>query len=205
MLDQDIKSQLQSVFSSLTDSIQMEVDSSSHADQSQLMELLQDVISTSPQLSLQMSSKNVATPSFRLLKNHQATGIHFRGIPSGHEFTSLILAILNASGQGKQPEEILKRRILSLRGPIRIQTYISLTCENCPDVVQALNLMATLRSDFQHEMIDGAYTQDEIQKLGIQGVPSIVVNAQMIHSGRINLIDLISKLLISPLVGLHKA
>lgn len=194
MLDQDMKSQLKEVFANLSDSIQMQVDPCNHADQSQLMELLQDVASTSTQLSIVMSSKSSQIPSFQLFRNHQPTGILFKGIPSGHEFTSLILAILNASGQGKQPEEILKRRILSLRGPIRIQTYISLTCENCPDVVQALNLMATLRSDFQHEMIDGAYAQDEIQKLGIQGVPSLVVNEKMIHSGRINLIDLIAKL-----------
>ncbi len=194
MLDQDLKTQLQSVFSSLTQSIQMEVDSCSHADQSELMNLLQDVVSTSPKLSITSSQTMAMTPRFRLLKNNQATGIHFRGIPSGHEFTSLILAILNASGQGKQPEDVLKQRILGIRGPVRIQTYISLTCENCPDVVQALNLMATIHPDFQHEMIDGVYAQDEIQKLGIQGVPSIVVNNQMIHSGRINLIDLISKL-----------
>ena len=131
---------------------------------------------------------------FHLEKNGRDLGIHFRGIPGGHEFTTLVLAILNADGKGKLPDEGLRQRIRSLKGPVRIKTYISLTCENCPDVVQAMHQMALFHPDFQHEMIDGAYAQDEISSLGIQGVPSVVVNGKMIHSGRIHFLDLLQKL-----------
>jgi alkyl hydroperoxide reductase subunit F len=105
----------------------------------------------------------------------------------------LVLAILNADGKGKLPDAGLQARIRAVKGPVRIQTYISLTCENCPDVVQAFHQMALIHPDFQHEMIDGAYAQDEISSLGIQGVPSVVVNGKMIHSGRIDFLDLLAK------------
>lgn len=101
---------------------------------------------------------------------------------------------MNCDGKGKMPDAGLAARIKNLKGPIRIKTYISLTCENCPDVVQALNQMALLHSDFQHETIDGAYAQDEVAAIGIQGVPSIVVNSKIIHSGRIHFIDLLTKM-----------
>jgi alkyl hydroperoxide reductase subunit F len=92
------------------------------------------------------------------------------------------------------PDKGIANRIQNLKGPIRIKTYISLTCENCPDVVQALNQMALLHPDFQHEMVDGGYVQEEIHALGIQGVPSVVVDSKMIHSGRIHFLDLLAKL-----------
>jgi len=156
--------------------------------------MLQDVASSSPKIKIQSSSKEETIPQFEILLNGQPKGIRFKGIPGGHEFTSLVIAILNVDGKGKFPDQNLISRIKSLKGPIRIKTYISLSCENCPDVVQALNQMSLLHSDFQHEMIDGGYVQDEINLLGIQGVPSVVVNGKLIHSGKTHLLDLIEKL-----------
>lgn len=196
MLDQNIIEQLKSAFASLEKNIELQYTESSHEDQSQLKEMLDGLTQTSDKISVK-SVKNETTdqtPRFTLIHDQKPTGVFFRGIPGGHEFTSLILAILNVDGKGKLPDQILVQRIKSLKGPIRIKTFISLSCENCPDVVQALNLMSTLHSDFQHEMIDGAYAQDEINRLNIQGVPSVVVNDTMIHSGRINFLDLLKKL-----------
>lgn len=194
MLDQDLKSQLQSAFSVLQNQVGLVYKKSSHADQAELLSMLNDVASTSPLISAIESNESSSVPEFRIEYKDKATGVSFVGIPGGHEFTSLILAILNVDQKGKLPDEVLLNRIRSLKGPIEIKTYISLTCENCPDVVQALNLMAFTHPQFKHQIIDGAYAQDDITKLNIQGVPSVVVNNQMIHSGRITLIDLIAKL-----------
>lgn len=194
MLDQGFKEQLQSVFGKLENPIELVYKKTSHADQAQLLEMLNDVADTCPLISVREGVDSADFPQFQIFKNGKANGIFFKGIPGGHEFTSLILAILNSDGKGKLPDELIIQKIKSLKGPIRIQTYISLSCENCPDVVQALNLMATLHSDFEHTMIDGAYTQADIESLGILGVPSVVVNGKMIHSGRSNFAELLSKL-----------
>lgn len=194
MLDQDLKTQLSGVFAQLEQSIELVYDQSANANQSELLEMLQDLASVSPKIIVRESGNTSDAPAFQIERSGKPTGIRITGIPGGHEFTSLVIAILNADGKGKLPDGGVAARIRALKGPIRIQTYISLTCENCPDVVQALNQMALLHPDFQHEMIDGAYAQDQITKLGIQGVPSIIVNSKMIHSGRIHFIDLLVKL-----------
>ena len=194
MLDQDIKSQLNSVFAAIVQPIDLVYDLSEHEKQIELVEMLEDVASTSSKITAKPSGSKSECPRFWIERNGSPTGIYFRGIPGGHEFTSLILAILNSSGKGKLPDEGLAARIQSLKSPIRIKTYISLTCENCPDVVQALNQMALIHKDFQHEMVDGGYAQNEVDSIGIQGVPSIVVNSKMIHSGRIHFLDLLVKL-----------
>jgi NADH-dependent peroxiredoxin subunit F len=194
MLDNDIKSQLSQVFSALQHPIELVYDSSDNDKQAELVGMLEDIASTSSQISAKNSNQKSATPFFKILRAGQPTGISFRGIPGGHEFTSLILAILNSDGKGKMPDAGLATRIQNLKGPIRIKTYISLTCENCPDVVQALNQMSLIHKDFQHEMVDGGYVPEEIVSLGIQGVPSVVVNSKMIHSGRIHFLDLLAKL-----------
>lgn len=194
MLDMDVQEQLRSVFSVIEAPVELVVDSSQHTDQAELMTMLQDISATCAKIAVTNSGQESLVPSFHIRKNGQATGIRFRGIPGGHEFTSLVLAILNAAGKGKLPDAGIAARIRLLKGPIRIRTYISLTCENCPDVVQALNQMALLHADFEHEMVDGAYAQDEVRSLGIQGVPSVVVGSKMIHSGRIHFLDLLAKI-----------
>ncbi len=198
LINEELFQQLKEVFSPLENEIELSFFPTAHADQAQLLELLEGVATAHPKIKVNeaqgASVTKAAFPGFKVLKNGKETGIQFKGIPTGHEFSSLILAILNSDQKGKFPDELLKKRIQALNGPIRLETYISLTCENCPDVVQSLNQMALLHDDFQHTMIDGAYTQTEIASLGIQGVPSIVVNGKLIHSGRIALIDLIQKL-----------
>ncbi|MGZ6418794.1 MAG: thioredoxin family protein, partial [Pseudobdellovibrio sp.] len=194
MLDSEMKAQLTEVFSSLENPIELIYDLSSHSNQSELIEMLEDLVSTSSKITTRASGQNSEAPRFTIYKSQRPTGITFTGIPGGHEFTSLILAILNSDGKGKMPDAGLSTRIKNLKGPIRIKTYISLTCENCPDVVQALNQMALVHSDFQHEMVDGGYVQNEVDAIGIQGVPSVVVDSKMIHSGRIHFLDLLAKL-----------
>ena len=194
MLDLELKEQLKTVFAALENKIQLIYAQSSHADQAGLVEMINDVATASDKISVaQGKTTNDRAPLFQIYENDQATGITFEGIPSGHEFTSLILAILNTDGKGKFPDAKIIERIKKIKGPVSIETYISLTCENCPDVVQALNLMSLIHPKFQHKMIDGGYVQDEIARLGIQGVPSVIVNDKLMHSGRITFIDLLAK------------
>lgn len=197
MLDETLLEQLKSAFSPLENSIALVYYDNGHADQPELLAMLNDIASTSQKISVVKSeskSFSTASPEFYIVKNEKPTGIVFKGIPNGHEFTSLILAILHTDGKGKFPDTNLIQRIKNIKGPVLVKTYISLTCENCPDVVQALNQMALLHGNFTHEMVDGAYFQDEINALGIQGVPSVVCNQTLLHSGRAQLIDLINKL-----------
>jgi alkyl hydroperoxide reductase subunit F len=198
MLDNEIKEQLKIVFAPLEKTIELVYAPSVNENQQELVDLLEGVASTSDKIIARLSppadGKQSLNPQFHIAVDGRHTGVTFTGIPGGHEFSSLVLAILNADGKGKMPDASLVRRIKKLKGPISIQTYISLTCENCPDVVQALNQMALLHGYFQHEMIDGAYAADAIEKLGIQGVPSVVVNSKMIHSGKISLLDLLALL-----------
>ena len=194
MLDPQMLEQLKSVFSALDNSVELVYDDSTHDDQKDLLDMLGDVASTSSFINLKSSGKTAGFPQFALHANAKPTGIEFKGIPGGHEFTSLILAILNANGKGKALDSFIADRVKRLNKNIHVQSYISLTCENCPEVVQALNQIALVHGSFRHEIIDGGYTQDDIQKLGIQGVPSLVANSKMFHSGRIQLLDLVEKL-----------
>lgn len=194
MLDQDTLNQLKEVFSKLENEVELVLSSSDHEDFASLEEMLSLVASTSDKIKLTNETTKASAPEFYLKYNGNKNGIRFLGIPGGHEFTSLILAILNSDAKGKIPDAAIISRIKKLKGPVRIKTFISLSCENCPDVVQALNLMAIFHSDFEHQMIDGQYAQDEIKSLGIQGVPSVIVDGKLIHSGKIQFADLLSKL-----------
>ena len=141
-----------------------------HPKQAELRELLERRRLGEPAASA--SSSRARSPTrvqFELLKDGAPTGMRFRGIPGGHEFTSLVLAILNADGKGKLPDEAVRRRVQALRGPIELRTYVSLSCTNCPDVVQALNQMALLHGDFRHEMVDGGLAEAEVARLGHPG------------------------------------
>tara|TARA_R110000868_G_scaffold242548_1_gene498078 strand:+ start:46712 stop:48250 length:1539 start_codon:yes stop_codon:yes gene_type:complete len=190
MLDSSIINQLESVFQKLDTNVVLSLYKSQHHDHVELEEMLKQVASTSASIQVELVNEVKDIPTFSI----KGSKVSFRGIPSGHEFTSLILAILNFNGKGKLPDEMIKTRIRKLKGPIRLRTYISLSCENCPEVVQALNLMSFLHSDFSHEMIDGGLVQDEVESLGIQGVPSVMNGKELLSSGKISLLDLLSKL-----------
>lgn len=198
MFDTEMKEQLKNVFARLDGPVVLRVRESSHPNQEELLSMLREVASASEKIRVEAgtsssSSASDEAPYFEVIGS-QGGGIFFRGIPGGHEFTSLILAILHSDGKGKLPDEGMIRRIRSLQGPARIRTYVSLSCENCPEVVQSLNLIASLHPGIEHEMIDGAYAQSEVEALGIQGVPSVVFDGKLIHSGKAAFIDLLKEL-----------
>lgn len=194
MLDAALKDQLKSIFASLEAKFTFNIHvAPDHESRSELIELLTDVTTCSPQLDLQVHEGEGL--EFVLLKNGNATGIKFRAVPGGHEFSSLLLAILNADGKGKNfPDEQICNRVKALKGPIHLKTYVSLSCTNCPDVVQALNAMTTLNPQIRHETIDGAINQEEVDRLKIQGVPSVFADGTLLHVGRGTFGELLSKL-----------
>ncbi len=184
MLDQDLLDQLRDVLSPLTSDLVFSVSPSTHENQGELRTLLEGLASASPRLSVLEAGHPSPVPRFTILKDGAPTGVGFRGVPGGHEFTSLVLAVLNADGKGNLPDAGVQARVKALRGPVRLRTFVSLECTNCPDVIQALNLMALGHDDFQHEMWDGALAQDEVQRLGIQGVPAVFDGDRLVHVGK---------------------
>lgn len=196
MIDSSILEQVKTLFQDLTTPLTLQCSiGSEHPEAASLREFLNDFVSTSPLLELHEETAQGNTLSFELVKDGQPTGISFRGIPNGHEFTSLLMAVFNANGLGKNlPDEGIRRRIAALRGPAKITTYVSLTCTNCPDVVQALNVMALINPQISHEMVDGALFQEEVNALNIQGVPAVFIGKEQIHSGKSSLAELLDTL-----------
>ena len=196
MLDTTILQQVTEIFRNLEADYTFRISYDPQREESrQLIEFLNDFASTSTRLNVEKHEAETGMLEFVLLKKGENTGICFRGIPNGHEFTSLLLAVLNADGKGKNlPDEGIARRIQALQGDIRLQTYVSLTCTNCPDVVQTLNIMALYNPNIRHEMVDGALFQDEVNRLNVQSVPSVFANGKLLHVGRGSLGELLEKL-----------
>ncbi len=196
MLDNDILAQLRSLFANLKSEFILRLSCKEDTREADNMNsFLKEVASTSQKLSVERVIANVTAPTFEIIRNGTPSGVSFCGIPNGHEFTTFLLAILNADGQGKNlPDETLRRRIERLNGPIRLQTFVSLTCTNCPDVAQALNIMALLNPEITNEIIDGATVPDLVESLNIQSVPTVYADGKILSVGRSSLGDLLDKL-----------
>lgn len=194
MLEQALKEQLKSIFGGLQSRFVFRVVADpAHAAKAELVELLNDVASCSDKIEVVVVDG--ASLSFSILKNDVESSFKFRAVPNGHEFTTLLMAILNMDGIGKNiPDDAVIQRIKSLKGEVRVKSYISLTCTNCPDVAQALNVMSIFNPNIQHEIIDGGINQQEVEKLNIQAVPAVFVNDELVHVGRAGLGDLLAKI-----------
>jgi alkyl hydroperoxide reductase subunit F len=194
MLESAILEQLKSVYQALEHDVTLEVAASPSEQQSDLLALAADLAGTSGKISVFRSAETSPVPKLSLRYKGESTGVTFLGVPGGLEFTSLVLAILHADGKGKLPDPAIRDRIRRLKGPADLRTFISLTCENCPEVVQALNLVALLNPCVTHTMVDGANAQEEVARLGIQGVPSVVLGEKLLSSGKMGLGELLTKL-----------
>lgn len=194
MLDNNFLQQLRDIFASLEGNYVLRATEGTSPAHSELKELVTEMAGTSGHIDTQFVPNE--TVRLELLKDGKETGVSFRAVPGGHEFSSLILAILNADGKGKNlPDEHTTAVIRSLHGPVHVTTYMSLSCTNCPDVVQSLNVIALLNPEVTHEAVDGSLFQDEVDKLNIQAVPTVVADGETIHIGRGSLDDLLEKLL----------
>lgn len=134
------------------------------------------------------------TPSFSVNRPGEDTGVVFAGIPLGHEFTSLVLALLQVSGRAPKVEQKLIDQIKNIQGEYHFESYISLSCHNCPDVVQALNVMSVLNPGITHTMIDGAAFKEEVESKDIMAVPTVYLNGESFGSGRMTLEEILAKM-----------
>jgi len=196
MLDANLKQQLQAYLGRLTQPIEI-VASLDDSDASrEMLALLQDIASLSSLITLEQRDHDasVRTPSFSVNRVGADMGIRFAGIPMGHEFTSLVLALLQAGGHPPKADAAIIEQIKSLDGDFDFEVYISLSCQNCPDVVQALNLMAVLNPRVRATMIDGALFQPEVEAKQIMAVPTVHLNGQPFGQGRMSVEEILAKL-----------
>lgn len=194
MLDANIKTQLKAYLEKVTQPIEI-VASLDDGEKSQEMRaLLNDIVSLSDQITLtEVRDDDQRKPSFSLNRKGANMGVRFAGLPMGHEFTSLILALLQVGGHPPKAEPEVIEQIRSLDGEFNFETFVSLSCHNCPDVVQALNLMAVLNPNVRHTMIDGALFQQEVEERQIMAVPMVFLNGQLFGQGRMELGEILAK------------
>ncbi|QXI25850.1 alkyl hydroperoxide reductase subunit F [Pseudomonas vanderleydeniana] len=194
MLDANLKAQLKSYLERVTQPIEIVASLDDGAKSREMLELLQEVASLSSHITLQDNGTDARKPSFSLNRPGADISLRFAGIPMGHEFTSLVLALLQVGGHPSKASVEVIEQIRSLKGEFNFETYFSLSCQNCPDVVQALNLMAVLNPNVRHVAIDGALFQDEVNDRKIMAVPSIYLNGENFGQGRMGLEEILGKL-----------
>jgi len=194
MLDATLKAQLKAYLEKVTQPFEI-VASLDDSDKSrELLGLLQNIHSLTEKITLKTDGSDSRTPSFSLNRPGAEISLRFAGIPMGHEFTSLVLALLQVGGHPSKTAADVIEQIKGIEGEFNFETYFSQSCQNCPDVVQALNLMAVLNPNIRHVAIDGALFQDEVNERQIMSVPSIYLNGELFGQGRMGLEEIIAKI-----------
>jgi len=194
-LDLAIKNQLQEYMTRLVNPIKLVAYVDENSSSNEMIEMLEEVASLSEKITLSKEadvSKRI--PSFEINREKEITGITFAGIPSGHEFTSFVLALLQASGYPVKIDAEKIEQIKNIKDKFHFETYISLSCHNCPDVVQALNVMSIINPNISHVMIDGALFQKEVEDKQIMAVPTIYLNGKPFGQGRMELDEIVNKI-----------
>ncbi|WP_273824062.1 alkyl hydroperoxide reductase subunit F [Pseudomonas asplenii] len=194
MLDANLKAQLKSYLERVTQPIEIVASLDDGAKSQEMLALLKDVASLSTHITLLENGSDARKPSFSLNRPGGDISLRFAGLPMGHEFTSLVLALLQVGGHPSKASVEVIEQIRSLEGEYNFETYFSLSCQNCPDVVQALNLMAVLNPNIRHVAIDGALFQDEVNNRKVMAVPSIYLNGENFGQGRMGLEEILGKL-----------
>lgn len=196
-LDQDIKAQLEQYLQLLEGDIVLKVSAGSDDASSEMLSLVEELASMSSRITVEKTQLS-RTPSFSVNRVGEDTGVTFAGTPLGHEFTSLVLALLQVSGRAPKVEQNVIDQIKSIRGEYKFESYISLSCHNCPDVVQALNLMSILNPGITHTMIDGAVFKEEVESKDVMSVPSVYLNGEFFGGGRMTVEEILAKLGTAP-------
>lgn len=192
-LDPEIKTQLAQYLELMEGDVVLKVCAGSDAVSQDMLALLDEIAGMSPKITVE-KAELPRTPSFSVNRPGEDTGVVFAGVPLGQEFTSLVLAILQVSGRPPKVEQQVIDQIKALQGEYHFETYVSLSCHVCPDVVQALNLMSILNPGITHTMIDGAVFKQEVESKDIMAVPSVFLNGEFFESGRMTIEDILAKL-----------
>ncbi|OFI49112.1 alkyl hydroperoxide reductase subunit F [Floricoccus tropicus] len=192
MLDTEIKKQLAQYLQLLESDIVFKASLDSSENSVKVREFLTEIVEMSERLSLEETSLE-RTPSFEINKPGEISGVAFAGLPLGHEFTSFILALLQVSGRAPKVDDSVIKRIKTIKENLKFVTYVSLTCHNCPDVVQALNIMSVTNPNISHTMVEGGMFQDEVNANGIMAVPTVFLNGEEFAGGRMSIEELVDK------------
>lgn len=193
ILSGDIKAQLDQYLQMIEGDILLKVSIGDDSVSKDMLALVEELAAMSPKISVERAQL-AKTPSFSVNRVGEDTGVIFAGIPLGHEFTSLVLALLQVSGRAPKVDQRIVDQIKSIDGQYNFETYVSLSCHNCPDVVQALNIMSILNKGISHTMIDGAAFKDEVEKRNVMSVPSVYLNGEFLSSGRMTLEEILGKI-----------
>ncbi|WP_315289784.1 alkyl hydroperoxide reductase subunit F [Pseudomonas oleovorans] len=194
MLDANLKDQLKAYLERVSLPFEIVASLDDGEKSQELLGLLNDIVSLTDKITLKTDGNDARRPSFALNRPGEDTGVVFAGIPMGHEFTSLVLALLQVGGHPSKLDADTIAQIKSIEGTFEFETYFSLSCQNCPDVVQALNLMAVLNPNIRNVSIDGALFQEEVERRQIMAVPSVYLNGEVFASGRMEVKEILAKI-----------
>ena len=198
MLDKKILQTLAEYTQQMTRSVELRLYAGSHHKRAELIKMLEGVASVSPKIEFRTYEDSTIAVreglSFELVVDQQTSGVIFSGVPGGHEFNSFVLALLQAGGSAIKLDASLQAQIKSINEDLMFESFISLDCHVCPDVVQTLNQIALLNPRISHEMIDGGLHQGLVEERKIQGVPTVFLNKKPFSSGQINAAQIIEKL-----------
>ncbi|API92589.1 NADH dehydrogenase [Virgibacillus pantothenticus] len=193
VLDPEIKSQLQQYLELLENDLVLKVSTGDDDISQDMLALTDELANMSNRITVE-HTQLPKTPSFSVNRVGEDSGIAFAGLPLGHEFNSLVLALLQVSGRTPKLDQKVIDQIKGITDEYHFETYVSLSCNNCPDVVQALNMMSVLNPNISHTMIDGAAFKDEVERKNIMAVPAVYLNGEFFNGGRITLEELLEKL-----------
>lgn len=195
MLDEQLKQQTLEFLKLLESPIQFTLSVGEDENSKKVEQFVKEICSLDEKNLSYTYEKLEFTPAFRIdKKGEQPSGVTFAGVPLGHEYNSFILALLQVAGRAPKIEESQKKQIQALKGPLHFVTYVSLTCHNCPDVVQALNILAILNPSITHTMVDGGMYKEEVEAKDIMAVPATFLDGELWSSGKISLDEILQKL-----------
>jgi len=194
MLDSTVKDQLKAYFERITQPVELVASLDDGAKSQEMRTLLEEIAALSDKITLVRREDDARKPSFAVNRVGSDVGVRFAGLPMGHEFNSLILALLQVGGHPPKESPEVIEQVKALDGDFLFETYFSLSCQNCPDVVQALNLMSVLNPRIRHVAIDGALFQGEVEQRKVMAVPSIYLNGEPWGQGRMGLEQILANL-----------
>ncbi|MEK4198464.1 alkyl hydroperoxide reductase subunit F [Cytobacillus sp. FSL K6-0265] len=193
ILEAEIKEQLHQYLQLMEGDVLLKVSTGEDDVSKDMLALVDELATMSSKIKVETATLK-RTPSFSVNRIGEDTGVAFAGIPLGHEFTSLVLALLQASGRAPKVDDKVMEQVKNIQGEFHFETYVSLTCHNCPDVVQALNIMSVLNPNITHTMIDGAAFKEEVDSKNIMAVPTVFLNGEVFGSGRMTLDEILAKM-----------
>ena len=194
MLDAATTAQLKTYLANLRTPVELIATLDDSPKSSEMRTLVETVVEQSPLLSARYDGQADRVPSFAIRRADGTAETHFSGLPLGHEFTSLVLALLHMGGHPPKEEAELLESVRALEGTFKFETFFSLSCQNCPDVIQAINIMAALNPGVSHVAIDGAMFREEVETRKVMAVPAVYLNGEPFGQGRMDLSQIMAKL-----------